>query len=61
MQRRTLALRICMACRRQYGTRFWPWAGEPVTRTHGLCSPCFDIQMEAAPHRADATPLTSAS
>jgi hypothetical protein len=39
--RRTIVLRVCVNCRTSFGFGVWPWNGERVSRTHGLCRPCF--------------------
>ena len=39
--RRTIVLRVCMNCNESFGFGVWPWNGERVRRTHGLCRPCF--------------------
>ncbi len=44
--RRTIVLRVCVNCSTSFGFGVWPWNGERVSRTHGLCRPCF-TQLEA--------------
>ncbi len=44
--RRTIVLRVCVNCNASFGFGVWPWNGERVSRTHGLCRPCF-TRLEA--------------
>lgn len=45
--RTTLALRVCVSCGKGYGVALWPWNGQLVTRTHGLCHACFESLEQA--------------
>ncbi len=36
----TCAMRICAWCSELIGVAFWPFSGEDVTLTHGVCEDC---------------------
>ncbi len=58
----TIALRICVNCRSPFGLGLWPWSGERVTRTHGLCRSCFEqLDAEFAEERAPRSSRREAS
>jgi hypothetical protein len=64
-RRFTVALRVCLSCRRPFGVGLWPWSGAHWTRTHGLCRPCherleasFEDEPAAAPVRREGPGAT---
>ena len=53
-KRVTVALRVCMQCGDGYGVVLWPWSGEAMTRTHGVCRDCFETLDAAFDDEPDA-------
>ena len=51
----TLAVRICAGCRGFLGLARWPWNGEYICRTHGLCDGCFDCVLDASSIASDGS------
>jgi|ETNmetMinimDraft_25_1059894.scaffolds.fasta_scaffold28826_3 hypothetical protein len=57
-QRYTIALRVCVSCRRQFGVGIWPWSGSAWMRTHGFCRRCTP-QLDPRPPSEHTAPTAS--
>ena len=58
---RTVVQRRCAVCARTLGFALWPWSGQWILTTHGLCDACYErTDPDAQPPPAERAPVVPA-